>query len=143
MIKINNIMGHILLHTLQKNGCVGNFDFIYEEILNHCKLYKSLNEVSVSIEFIKKYFSDLTGYEVGNNEFFYPLDLIPLENFFDFLFGLEKTIAASNNMPFGIIVSIDKEKIFIRIHLYREQDGLWLADNLDAYDEPLLYLIHF
>lgn len=42
---------------------------------------------------------------------------------------------------FVVYISVCDESIEVRFHTYREEDGLWLDENLNKYSEPILYII--
>ena len=140
MILMNNKMAKILQQSSPPQHHIAHFEVIYEEII---KLFRFYNNGNLTLEkeyFIHKYFGTITKYEVGLNEFIYPYVDIPPEQLLGFVMGLSKKIQASYN-AFGVIVTVtDQSHIKIRVHLYREQEGLWLTNNLDTYAKPLLYL---
>ena len=45
------------------------------------------------------------------------------------------------NRKFCIIFSMDESDITVRFHTYREVEGLWISEDLESYDNPILYEI--
>ncbi|MGD1819843.1 MAG: hypothetical protein ACPKOI_08205 [Pleomorphochaeta sp.] len=42
------------------------------------------------------------------------------------------------NIQFCVIISIDEMNITIRFHIYRPADGIWISEDLESFDEPII-----
>ncbi len=40
-----------------------------------------------------------------------------------------------------VYISVYDDEIELRFHTYRKNESLWLDENLDKYDTPILYCI--
>lgn len=123
---------------------------ILKDIVNQTKQMKDciifddegLNESDIHFDRVLKFVGDLTGYEVACNEFRKGKSEFWTAQF-------QKTASYINKMlknkfgdrEFAVYICINDEDIEIRFHTYRENEGLWLTEDFNEYNNPILCLV--
>lgn len=126
--KIEKICENILKYTKLIQGCV-----IYDE---HNMFNKNDKKLNISDG------SNFSIYEYDCSEIVFQLNSIydnEILLFIDTL--LLKLTQKYHNKKFCVIVCINKWYFIVRFHVYRENEGLPFSDNLDLYDDPIIYKI--
>ena len=100
----------------------------------------TLNEERMNFDRILKIVG--AGYEVSINELRFSKGEIPRNQILYFVDCLNLELSRKyGERKFGIIISLYDGSIDLRFHTYREEEGLWLDNNLDKYDVPILYSV--
>ena len=146
MININWMMNQILLKEGEKKGLQA--EMISKQVIKKTGLIRNcvtfdengtLNEERMNFDRILKIVGDWTGYEVSSNELRFSEGEIPRNQILYFVDCLNLELSRKyGERKFGIIISLYDGSIDLRFHTYREEEGLWLDNNLDKYDAPIL-----
>ena len=100
----------------------------------------TLNEERMNFDRILKIVG--AGYEVSSNELRFSKGEIPRNQILYFVDCLNLELSRKyGERKFGIIISLYDGSVDLRFHTYREEEGLWLDNNLDKYDVPILYSV--
>ena len=147
MINTNWMMSQILLKEGEKQGLQAKM--ISKEVIKKTRLIRNcvifdengtLNEERMNFDRILKIVG--AGYEVSSNELRFSKGEIPRNQILYFVDCLNLELSRKyRERKFGIIISVYDESIDLRFHTYREEEGLWLDNNLDKYDVPILYSV--
>lgn len=147
MININWMMNQILLKEGEKKGLQA--EMISKQVIKKTRLIRNcvifdengtLNEERMNFDRILKIVG--AGYEVSSNELRFSEKEIPRNQILYFVDCLNLELSRKyRERKFGIIISVYDESIDLRFHTYREEEGLWLDNNLDKYDVPILYSV--
>ncbi len=119
-------------------------DILYHiKTIKECVIYDTENteEKDINFERIFKYVDDLTGYEVGCNEFKFKRNA---NNSFSKVaeFFLLELIKKFPDCKFVVYILVEEKDFFLRFHKLRESEGIWLNDNLEEYDNAVLYAMN-
>lgn len=147
MININWMMNQILLREGEKKGLQA--EMISKQVIKKTRLIRNcvifdengtLNEERMNFDRILKIVG--AGYEVSSNELRFSEGEIPRNQILYFVDCLNLELSRKyGERKFGIIISLYDGSIDLRFHTYREEEGLWLDNNLDKYDVPILYSV--
>ena len=147
MININWMMNQILLKEGEKKGLQA--EMISKQVIKKTRLIRNcvifdkngtLNEERMNFDRILKIVG--AGYEVSSNELRFSEGEIPRNQILYFVDCLNLELSRKyGERKFGIIISLYDGSIDLRFHTYREEEGLWLDNNLDKYDVPILYSV--
>ena len=147
MINTNWMMSQILLKEGEKKGLQA--EMISKQVIKKTRLIRNcvifdengtLNEERMNFDRILKIVG--AGYEVSSNELRFSKGEIPRNQILYFVDCLNLELSRKyRERKFGIIISVYDESIDLRFHTYREEEGLWLDNNLDKYDVPILYSV--
>lgn len=147
MININWMMNQILLREGEKKGLQA--EMISKQVIKKTRLIRNcvifdengtLNEERMNFDRILKIVG--AGYEVSSNELRFSKGEIPRNQILYFVDCLNLELSRKyGERKFGIIISLYDGSIDLRFHTYREEEGLWLDNNLDKYDVPILYSV--
>lgn len=147
MININWMMNQILLKEGEKKGLQA--EMISKQVIKKTRLIRNcvifdengtLNEERMNFDRILKIVG--AGYEVSSNELRFSKGEIPRNQILYFVDCLNLELSRKyGERKFGIIISLYDGSIDLRFHTYREEEGLWLDNNLDKYDVPILYSV--
>ena len=147
MININWMMNQILLKEGEKKGLQA--EMISKQVIKKTRLIRNcvifdengtLNEERMNFDRILKIVG--AGYEVSSNELRFSKGEIPRNQILYFVDCLNLELSRKyRERKFGIIISLYDGSIDLRFHTYREEEGLWLDNNLDKYDVPILYSV--
>lgn len=151
MINMNEMMKNIIK---EKKGGDYNIelDNIINKIVDNTKIIKEciiydeegrIKEGKINFDRILKFVGDLTGYEVSCNEFRFNREIIIPTQFCVFADKLSNRMLKKYPGKKFVIYIILDEDIELRFHTYRESERLWLDENLNQYDTPILNLISF
>lgn len=143
------------MKAILKNNNYGKLNSHMEEIINNivnetkivkdCIVYDKggdIQENQIDFEKVISFTGDLTGYEVSLNEFRLDTDIVPVRCcpiLGDKLY--DELSQKYSQKKFVVYISVYDEFIELRFHSYREEDGLWLDENLNKYTEPILCII--
>ena len=147
MINTNWMMSQILLKEGEKQGLQA--EMISKQVIKKTRLIRNcvifdengtLNEERMNFDRILKIVG--AGYEVSSNELRFSEGEIPRNQILYFVDCLNLELSRKyGERKFGIIISLYDGSIDLRFHTYREEEGLWLDNNLDKYDVPILYSV--
>lgn len=132
--------------TVSENGLLLIKEIISKtKLIGSCVLYDcdgTLTEEAIDFEWALRVNGDYTGYEVSCNEICVAAEAVPVSQLLPFAGELDKALRDHyKGTAFGIILAIEQTGIVLRIHTHRAPEGLWLNENLDQYDTPLLYIL--
>ncbi|AUG56727.1 hypothetical protein [Acetivibrio saccincola] len=153
MINMNKKMKDILkknaLNMRNDNKIPQFCDYILSKtkIIKNCIIFdekNDLEEKNINFEKILKFCGDWTGYEVACNEIritdyisFKQEEFYMVSRILNYLkLGLSKMYCTRK---FCIIISIDNNHVVLRFHTYRENEGLWIKEDLEGYENPIIY----
>lgn len=111
--------------------------------MKDCVIYDEdgINEDDINLDRIMKFVFDLTGYEIGCNEFRVEKNDIKDNQYQKIAINLLEMLETKyKNRKFAVYVCVNDDYIEIRFHTYRQEDGLWLDKNLNEYNVPVLYV---
>ena len=113
------------------------------KIIKDCVIYdEGTDESDVDFDSVLKIAGDLTGYEVGCNEFRYERNEILTYPYLNIATDLNDMLKSKyRNRKFVIYVCVGDDYIEIRFHTYRETEISWLDEDLNKYDQPILCLM--
>ena len=141
------MMNQILLREGEKKGLQA--EMISKQVIKKTRLIRNcvifdengtLNEERMNFDRILKIVG--AGYEVSSNELRFSEGEIPRNQILYFVDCLNLELSRKyGERKFGIIISLYDGSIDLRFHTYREEEGLWLDNNLDKYDVPILYSV--
>ncbi|CVI70077.1 hypothetical protein NDGK_01755 [Clostridiales bacterium CHKCI001] len=147
MINTNWMMSQILLKEGEKQGLQAKM--ISKQVIKKTRLIRNcvifdengtLNEERMNFDRILKIVG--AGYEVSSNELRFSEGEIPRNQILYFVDCLNLELSRKyGERKFGIIISLYDGSVDLRFHTYREKEGLWLDNNLDKYDVPILYSV--
>lgn len=148
MVVLNRKMTE-MLQSSQKHY-KGSLDSICEEIItktkciNDCIVYDSTGELhdeSINWNYVLRVMHDKTGFEMFQNEIDIDSDIFNSRDIFVFLLKFyNKLVTKYPNRVFCIILYFNGRG-GIRFHTYRPEEGLWLSQEVDRYDNAILYLL--
>ena len=147
MIKMNEMMKVILEREENQEGNL-QIDKILHEIIDKTKMIKdciiydkdgTLEEDNINFNRIIDFFGDWTGYEVSCNELIFEKQKI-LPKYFS---ALANRLSHLLSQKYGVkrivvYISLCDDEIELRFHTYREDERLWLDEDLNKYDNPIL-----
>lgn len=150
MVKMNDKMNTILKNQKEKETHA-QLDAILESIVDRtkkirdCILYDSdgsLEEEKINFTRILQFVGDWTGYEASCNELRFERKSIPQSQFLLLASRLSDMLTHKfNGRKMVVYVSLYDDEIELRFHTYRKNEGLWLNEDLNKYDIPILYWI--
>lgn len=144
MVNMNEMM-KLILEGEENQECDSQIDEILYEIIDKTKIIKNciiydkdgtLKEDEINFSKIMYFFGDWTGYEVSCNELIFERQKI-LPNYF---LALAKKLSYLLSQKFDekkivIYISLSDDEIDLRFHTYREDERLWLDEDLNKYDK--------
>lgn len=147
MIKMNEMM-KLILEGEENQECNSQIEKILYEIIDKTKMLKdciiydkdgTLKEENIDFDRIINFFGDLTGYEVSCNELIFERQEI-LPKYFSILANrLSYLLSQKYDIKRIVVyVSLCDDEIELRFHTYREDEKLWLDEDLNKYDTPIL-----
>ena len=90
-------------------------------------------------------YGGLSGFEMWYNEIlinlYFKYDKRSLGSVINHLLECFKT-AIKNKYPdkqFCVVIYENSDNLFLRFHVYRESEGLWIGENLEECENPTLY----
>ena len=102
----------------------------------------TLNEERMNFDRILKIVG--AGYEVSSNELRFSEGEIPRNQILYFVDCLNLELSRKyGERKFGIIISLYDGSVDLRFHTYREEEGLWLDNNLDKLNFLKQYLKNY
>lgn len=148
MIIMNNQMEKNLL--AQNSKKLDEKTIIYfQAVVNKTKLIKDcviydegICEKNIDLEQIMKFTFDLTGYEIGCNEFRVEKSFIKDNEYQKIAINMHEMLKTKyEGRKFAVYVCVNDDYIEIRFYTYRQEEGLWLDEDLNNYENPVLYVI--
>ncbi len=98
----------------------------------------NIKESDINWERILRFTNNYTGYEIGCNEFSFPIDKtenIPIDLLsLDFLGRLKEKFS---DVEFVVYFIINDKKLEFRFHVFRENEGFWI-DDFNKIEYPFL-----
>ncbi len=146
MLKFNKAMEQIISSQIFENDS-RKYNIIIDRIINNTKPIKEaivydtegIDESLVDFKKIFEYVNDWTDYEIMCNEILIPFSDLPVSQYTIFAKQLKEALQFKfDGKRFVIYLFIKNEFIELRFHIYREDEGLWLDENLNVYDSPVL-----
>lgn len=108
-------------------------------LIKDCIVYdeENLNETSFNIDRVLKFTKTYTAYEIGCNELLIDrTDNLAFTSISDYLLNsFEKKF---KDFRFVVYLIVQENTVIIRFHIYRENEGFWLSNDLNEYDDPIL-----
>lgn len=151
MIKMNEMMKKILKGDVEQECCSKMDDTILNEIVNKTKIIKeciiydkdgTLEEEKINFNRILQFFGDWTGYEASCNELRFERQKILPSQFLVLANDLSHMLSQKcNGKKIVVYISLYDDEIEVRFHIYRKEEQLWLDEDLNKYDLPILYWI--
>lgn len=147
MIKMNEMM-KIVLDKKENKECNLQIDAILDEIvcktkkIKDCVIYDkdgTLEEEKINFNRIIQFVGDRTGYEASCNELrferhkIFPCQFLALANELSHMLS-EKY----NGKKIVVYISLYEDDLEVRFHTYRKNERLWLDEDLNKYDRPIL-----
>ena len=115
------------------------------KIIRNCVIYdkdKTLEEKQINFNKIIQFFGDWTGYEVSCNELIFERNSIHSNQFLVLASRLSNMLSQKfNGKEIVVYILLSEKEIELRFHTYRENENLWLDEDLNKYDVPILYWI--
>lgn len=111
-------------------------------LLNDCVIYDErgeVNKIKINTNQLYRENVDRTEYEVGCNEIELPNQVFNAENIYPFLCKIKRALQLKFPKRKFCLIVVRRERGVLRLHTYREEDGLWISTNLEGYEEPILY----
>lgn len=147
MVYMNEMM-ELILKGEENQECDSQIDEIIYEIIDKSKIIRNciiydkdgtLKEDNINLSKIIYFFGDWTGYEVSCNELIFERQKI-LPNYFLSLANKLSYLLSQKYVGKKIVIyiSLSDDEIELRFHTYREDEGLWLDEDLNKYDKPIL-----
>ena len=147
MIKMNDMMNAMLEDDKRAESCL-KLDAILGEIVSKTKKIKdciiydkdgTLEEEKINFNRIIQFVGDWTGYEVSCNELRFERKSIPQSQFLVLASSLSDMLSQKfNGKKIVVYISLCDNEIELRFHTYRKDEGLWLDEDLNKYDMPIL-----
>lgn len=128
----------------------GNMQDLAKEIVSNtrkiydCLVYDKeceINETKINFDRIMMMYGDRTGYEVSCNEIRLKKDRLLKNQFTTFLVEFDREITAKFSRKVVIYIQEFEDSLELRFHSFREHEKLWLSENLDDYDIPIVCYI--
>lgn len=146
MLKVNRAMEQLIYsQTFANNHC--EYNSIIDRITHNTKTIKEsivydtegIDESLVDFKRIFKYVDDWTGYEIMCNEILFQSSVLPASQYIVFAKKLQDSLQSKfSGKRFAIYLCAKNDFIELRFHTYRKNEGLWLNDDLNEYDDPVL-----
>lgn len=146
MLKFNKAMEQIISSQIFDNDSC-KYNTIIDKIINNTKPVKEaiiydtegIDESLIDFKRVFKYTDDWTGYEIMCNEISIPHSALPVSQYTIFAKQLKEALQFKfAGKRFVIYLCIKNEFVELKFHTYREDEGLWLDENLNVYDSPVL-----
>lgn len=145
MICMNELMEKTIKLDIKRKK--QNYTDIVNEICNDTYIFnglliykknKELNEM-ISKEDLIKFYGDWTGYEASYNEIRIKKNKVSASSFIEIAIKLKDLLSNKyNNQNIVVYLSLYDDDLEIRFHTRREDEPLWLDDDLNKYDIPIL-----
>ena len=148
MMNMNDAKKRLLENEDEKPDFL-DIDTIVKGIVDKTKLIKncvifdedgSLDEKEIHFDKIMKFVENWTGYEYSCNEISINKYNISANQFLILAEKMYTTLSQKYcGKKFVVIIYVTDEVIDLRFHTYRRNDGIWIDENLNNYDSPVLY----
>ncbi len=141
--KMTNLLSDIKTDEIQ-NELITLMDHIVSNIrlIKDCTIYDTDNIVDedVNLEVILKLVGDLTGYEMGCNEFRFETN--GTESFLSIAtYFLNQLKRKFYERKFVVYVFVENTVFFLRFHTFRENEGIWVNNDLEQYENAVMYIM--
>ena len=147
MIKMNTMM-KIILDEGEQQECTIQVDDVLKKIVDKTKIIKNcivydedgaLEEEKINFDRIIHFVGDKTGYEVSCNELRFSRQKIHPCQFPVLARKLSDMLFQKYNpQKIVVYISLYDDEFELRFHTYREDEKLWLDEDLNKYDKPIL-----
>ncbi len=147
MITMNNKMMEIVTNQETSNNfptlAVQNFcyNIISNTVLrDNFIVYSNEQELDkIDLKLALQNFYDMTDLEMFYNELIIPLKLIKKSSIIAIMNTFKNELLRKYpNIKFCVIIYWD-DKFVLRFHRYRETEGIWLSENLEECNNPIMY----
>lgn len=111
------------------------------KIIKDCVIYdeEGIKESDVDFESVLKVVGDLTGYEVGCNEFWFEKGKIAANQYLSVAEECNRMLKRKyKNRNFVVYICESDRCIEIRFHTDRAEESSWLVEDLNLYNNPIL-----
>lgn len=147
MIKMNELMKSIMEKS-EKWECCKEIGDILNEIISKTKKVRScivydsneeIEEEKINYDIIMQFVGDWTGYEVSCNELRYEKQKIS-PGYFTILAERIGVMLSQQyeGKRFVVYIFLYDDELELRFHTFRKDEGLWLDEDLNKYDKPIL-----
>ena len=150
MINMNKRMEELLRQAERSEGAA-KIRTLAEEIVSRtgavgdCVLFDregDLDETEIDFDNVLRLFKDRTGYEISCNELRFSQEELPTNQFLHLTERLDAALSQKYmGRKFAIILIVNGEWIDVRFHTYRKEEDLWLDEDLNQYNDPILYRV--
>ena len=146
MLKVNRAMKQLISSQTFANNS-REYNNIVDRVIYNTKAIKEsivydtegIDESLVDFKRIFKHVDDWTGYEIMCNEILLQSSDLPAFQYTAFCKKLHDSLQSKFvGKRFVIYLCVKKDFIELRFHTYRENEGLWLNENLNEYNDPIL-----
>lgn len=144
---MNDMMKEILQCDDKKEGYLQIEDILEEivaktKVIRDCIIYdkdETLVEEKINFSRILQFVGDWTGYEVSCNEFRFERESIHSSQFLTLASKLEYLLSQKyKGKKIVVYISLYEDEIELRFHTYRTTERMWLDEDLNKYDTPIL-----
>lgn len=114
------------------------------KIIYDCLVYDKegeIDETRINFDRIIMMHGDRTGYEVACNEIRLEKEMLSKSQIISFLIELDREFATKFSKKVVIYIQELDDALELRFHSLRENEKLWLSDNLNGYDNPIVCYI--
>ena len=145
---MNNEMKKIVSNQTIEN-CDNKFGTILDNIIKKTRRIKEsviydedeIDESTIDFERVFNFVGDWTGYEISCNEIRIETVMLSSNQYVTFANMLQKMLKNKyKDKDFIVYIYLNDDYIEVRFHVYREKEGFWLNENLNMYNNPILYV---
>lgn len=114
------------------------------KLVKDCMVYdknQEINETKINFDRIMMMYGDRTGYEVACNEIRFEKEILSKSQILSFLVELDMELATKFARKVAIYIEEIDDVLELRFHSLRENEPLWLSDDLNSYDTPIICYI--
>lgn len=114
------------------------------KIIYDCLVYDkegAIDETRINFNRIMMMYGDRTGYEVACNEIRLDKEILSKSQIPSFLIELDREFITKFSKKVVIYIQELDDVLELRFHFLRENEKLWLSDNLNGYDNPIVCYI--
>lgn len=125
--EVSAFINDIIRYTREVKDCV-----IYDD--------EGIDESEIDPPSLFRLVGNLTGYEMGCNEFRLERSKFKAAQFQTTANVMNDMLKSKfKNRDFVVYIFVDEEFVQIRFHTYRAAEGLWVSSDLNSCTNPVLY----
>lgn len=112
--------------------------------IGDCIIYddEGISESDIDWERVLKFVGDFTGYEVACNEFRLEKSECDITQCQKLAHDMHSMLQNKyKEKQFVVYVYINDGNIDVRFHTYRITEGFWVKEDLNGYDNPILWIM--